>query len=46
MRELYEELNKAKVFTKLDLKNQYHLVHMLEENEEKTVFHTRFGVFH
>ena len=31
--ELRERLNTAKVFTKLDLKNGYHLVRMAEEDE-------------
>ena len=46
MTELRERLNKAKVFTKLDLKNGYHLVRMAEEDEEKTAFRTRFGLYH
>ena len=46
MTELRERLNKAKVFTKLDLKNGYHLVCMSEEDEEKTAFCTRFGLYH
>ena len=41
-----EPLNNAKVFTKLDLKNGYHLVRMAEEDEEKTAFRTRFGLYH
>ena len=43
---LRERLNTAKVFIKLDLKNGYHLVLMAEEDEEKTAFHTRFGLYH
>ena len=46
MTELRERLNTAKVFTKLDLKNAYHLVLMAEEDEEKTAFRTRFGLYH
>ena len=46
MTELKERLNKVKVFTKLDLKNGYHLVRMAEEDEEKTVFWTRFRLYH
>ena len=38
MTELRERLNTAKVFTKLDLKNRYHLVRMAEEDKEKTAF--------
>ena len=44
MKELRERLNKAKVFTKLDLKNGYHLVRIAEEDEEKTAFRARFGL--
>ena len=39
--ELRETLNTAKVSTKLDVKNGYHLVRMAEEDEEKTAFRTR-----
>ena len=46
MTKLRERLNKAKVFTKLDLKNRYHLVRMTEEDEEKTAFRTRFGLYY
>ena len=46
MTELRERLNTAKVFTKLVLKNGYHLVRMGEEDEEKTTFRTRFGLYH
>ena len=46
MTELRERLNTAKVFTKLDRKNGYHLVRMAEEDEEKTAFRTRFGLYH
>ena len=43
MTELRERLNRAKVFTKLNLKNGYHLVRMAEGDEKKTAFRTRFG---
>ena len=46
MTELRERLNKARVFSKLDLKNGYHLVRMAEEDEEKTAFRTRFGLYY
>ena len=46
MTELRERLNTAKVFTKLDLENGYHLVRMAKEDEEKTAFRTRFGLYH
>jgi len=44
--ELRERLNKAKIFTKLDLKNGFNLIRMSEEDEEKTAFRTRFGLYH
>ena len=46
MTELRERLNTVKVFTKPDLKNGYHLVHIGEEDEEKTGFRTRVGLHH
>ena len=46
MTELRERLNTAKVFNKLDLKNGYHLVRMAEEDQEKTAFRNRFGLYH
>ena len=46
MTELRERLNTSKVFTKLDLQNRYHLVRMVEEDEQKTAFCTRFGLHH
>ena len=46
MRELRERLNKARIFTKLALKNGYHLVRIYKEVEEKTAFQTRFRLYH
>ena len=46
MTELREKLNTAEVFTKLDVKNGYYLGRMAEEDEEKIVFRTRFGLYH
>ena len=46
MTELRERLNTAKIVTKFDLKNGYHLVRMAEEAEEKKAFRTRFGLYH
>jgi len=46
MTELYQRLNKAKIFTKLDLKNEYHLLRIAKKYEEKTAFRTRFGLYH
>ena len=45
MSELKERLNKAKIFTKLDLKNGYYLIRMAKGDEPKTAFRTRFGLY-
>ena len=42
---LKERLIRAKIFTKLDLKNGYYLIHMANSNELKTAFCTRFGLY-
>uniref|UniRef100_A0A669CB49 Gypsy retrotransposon integrase-like protein 1 n=1 Tax=Oreochromis niloticus TaxID=8128 RepID=A0A669CB49_ORENI len=41
----YELLQGATVFTKLDLRNAYHLVRIREEDEWKTAFNTHLGHF-
>uniref|UniRef100_A0A8P4FYW6 Gypsy retrotransposon integrase-like protein 1 n=1 Tax=Dicentrarchus labrax TaxID=13489 RepID=A0A8P4FYW6_DICLA len=41
----FEPLHKAKVFTKLDLQNAYHLVRIREGDEWKTAFNTPLGHF-
>ena len=46
MTELRERLIRAKVFTKLDLQNEYHLVCIVEEDEEKIAFHTKLRLYH
>ena len=45
MSELKECLNRAKIFTKLDLKNGYYLIRMAKGDEPKTAFCTRFGSY-
>ena len=45
MSELKKRLNRAKIFTKLDLKNGYYFIHMAKGDEPKTAFHTRFGLY-
>ena len=45
MSELKKRLNRAKIFTKLDLKNGYYLIHIAKGDEPKTAFHTRFGLY-
>ena len=46
MTELHQRLNKARIFTKLDLKNRYHLLRMARKDEEKTTFRTWFGLYY
>ena len=41
----FEPLAKARVFTKLDLRNAYHLVRIREGDEWKTAFNTHLGHF-
>ena len=43
--ELKERLNKAKIFTKLDLKNSYYLIRIVKGDEFKTAFRTRFSLY-
>src|SRR5436190_21190108 len=40
-----DRLSKAKVFTKLDLRNAYYRIRIQEGDEFKTAFHTRYGHF-
>ena len=40
---VFDQLQQAKVFTKLDLRNAYHLVHIREGDEWKTSFNTPSG---
>ena len=45
MRELMDRLSKAKHYTKLDLRNAYHRIHIQEGDEWKMAFRTRYGHF-
>ena len=45
MTELREQVAKAKIFTKLDLRHGYNLIRIAEGDEWKTVFHTKYSLF-
>ena len=42
---LLEQLGRAKIFTKIDLRGTYNLVRIKEGDEWKTAFRTRYGHF-
>ena len=43
--ELIERLSRAKIFTKLDIRQGFHRIRMSPESEELTTFRTRYGAF-
>jgi len=43
MRELRDRVAGAKIFSKIDLKDGYHHIHIRAEDESKTAFRTRYG---
>ena len=45
MTELREQVAKAKIFTKLDLRHGYNLVRIAKGDEWKTAFRTKYGLF-
>jgi len=45
MDELRDPLAGGKVFIKLYLKDEYHLIRMRKGDEDKTAFHTRYGQY-
>src|SRR5690348_13946538 len=42
---LLDQLGRARIFTKIDLRGAYNLVQIKEGDEWKTAFHTRYGHF-
>jgi len=45
MQELQNRVQGARWFTKMDLKNEFHLIPIREGNEWKTAYRTRYGLF-
>ena len=45
MTELREQLAKAKIFTKLDLRHGYNLIRIAEGDEWNSAFRTKYGLF-
>jgi len=45
MQELQDRVQGARWFTKMDLKNGFHLIRIQEGDEWKTAFRTRYGLF-
>jgi len=45
MQELQNQTQGAKFFTKMDLKNGFHLIRIKEGDEWKTAFRTRYGLY-
>ncbi len=43
--DLLDSARSARIYTKLDLRHAYHLVHIAEGDEWKTAFRTRYGSF-
>jgi hypothetical protein len=43
--DLFDQLNRAKVFSKIDLRTGYHQLKVCESNIPKTAFTTRYGLF-
>jgi hypothetical protein len=41
--EILERFEKAKLFTKLDVRNAFHRIRMNPGSEDITIFRTRFG---
>ena len=42
---LFDQLSKAKVFSKIDLRSGYHHIKIMSEDIPKTAFSTRYGLY-
>jgi hypothetical protein len=42
---LFDQLSKAKVFSKIDLRSEYHQIKILPEDIPKTAFSTKYGLY-
>jgi len=45
LNDLLDAPRKVQIYSKIDLKNAYHLVCIAKGNEWKTAFHTHYGLF-
>ena len=45
MTELKDQVKDAEIFTKLDLKDGFHLIRIRQGDEWKTAFRTRYGLY-
>jgi hypothetical protein len=45
MNELQNRVKDSRIFTKLDLKNEYHFIRIKEGDEWKTAFRCRYGLY-
>jgi hypothetical protein len=43
--DLFDQMKRASVFSKIDLKSAYHQLKIWESDIPKTAFHTRYGLY-